>query len=85
MVLGPFFKVSCNNPGCQSEFRISAKVGDSTWTMAARVRDLLTEAGWTKDSRGMVRCPECSDSPAPLVAAQLEQLGSERQEEVPEP
>ena len=81
MVRGPFFKVSCNNPGCQSEFRMPAKVGGSTWTMAARVRDLLTEAGWTKDSQGIVRCPECSASPAPLITEQLEQLGSESEEE----
>ena len=70
MVLGPFFKVSCKNPRCPWELRISAKVGDSARTMAARVSDLLTEAGWTKDSRGMACCPECSDSPAPLVPAQ---------------
>jgi hypothetical protein len=84
MVLGPFFKISCNNPGCPSELRISAKVGDSARSMRAPVRDHLIEAGWTKDSRGMDRCPECSESPAPLVGAQLEQLGSESEEEVPE-
>lgn len=29
IVLGPFFKVSRNSPDCQSELRVSAKVGDS--------------------------------------------------------
>ena len=47
-MLGPFFKVSCNGPDCQSELRVSAKVGDSPRSMAEKVRDLLSEAGWTK-------------------------------------
>ena len=77
MLVGPFFKISCKNTECNSELRIVAKVGDSPRTMAARVRELLIEAGWTKDFAGMDRCPDCAESPAPLVAGQLEQLGSE--------
>jgi hypothetical protein len=60
-LVGPFFKISCNNTECQSEHMVSTKVGDSPRSMAARVRDLLIEEGWTKDSRGMDRCPECSE------------------------
>ena len=75
-MLGPFFKVSCNDPDCQSELRVSAKVGDSPRSMAEKVRDLLIEAGWTKDAQGMDRCPECSKTPAPLRATQPEQHGS---------
>jgi hypothetical protein len=83
-VLGPFFKVSCNGPDCQSELRVSAKVGDSPRSMAEKVHDLLSEAGWTKDAQGMDRCPECSETPAPPRATQLEQLGSESEGGVPE-
>lgn len=73
---GPFFKISCNNTECRSELRVSAKVGDSPRSMAARIRELLLEQGWTKDSQGMDRCSECSASPSPLLAAELEQLSS---------
>jgi hypothetical protein len=76
---GPFFKISCNNTECHSELRVSAKVGDSPRSMAARIRELLLEKGWTKDSQGMDRCSECSESPVPL-AVQLEQLSSEGEE-----
>jgi hypothetical protein len=48
--------------------------------MAARIRELLLEKGWTKDSQGMDRCSECSESPATLLAVQLEQLSSEGEE-----
>jgi hypothetical protein len=85
IVLGPFFKVSCNGPDCQSELRVSAKVGDSPRSMAEKVRDLLSEAGWTKDAQGIDRCPECSQTPAALRATQPEQHGSESEEGVLEP
>jgi hypothetical protein len=84
IVLGPFFKISCNSPDCQSDLRVSAKVGDSPRSMGEKVRVLLIEAGWTKDAQGIDRCPKCSGSPAPLRATQLDQLGSEHEEGVPE-
>jgi hypothetical protein len=77
---GPFFKIPCNNTECRAELRVSAKVGDSPRSMAARIRELLLEKGWTKDSQGMDRCSECSESPATLLAVQLEQLSSEGEE-----
>jgi hypothetical protein len=58
MLVGPFLKISCNNTECNSELRIAAKVGDSPRTMAARVREFLIEAGWTKDFAGMDRCSD---------------------------
>ena len=67
IVLGPYFNVSCSGPECQSKLRVPAKMGDSAQSMTERVRDLLIEAGWTKDSRGMDRCAECSKSPATLT------------------
>jgi hypothetical protein len=60
ILAGPFFKISCNNAECQSELRVSAKMGDSRRSMAATVRELLIEEGWTKDARGMDCCPNCS-------------------------
>ena len=82
--MGPFFTISCDNAECQSELRLAARVDDLSRSMAARARELLIGEGWTKDSRGMDRCPKCSESPAPLVAAQLEQLGSESEAETSE-
>jgi hypothetical protein len=57
---GSFAAVICDSPRCRSIVKVPASEGESSHSLAERARDMLVHEGWSKDSRGQDRCPECS-------------------------
>jgi hypothetical protein len=60
---GSFAAVICDSPGCLSIMRVPPDENADAQSFALRAKGMLVAEGWTKDSRGQDRCPECELRP----------------------